>query len=373
MRYLNLANLSYLAKLFNDMTDSRQFTLDLLDWFKAFGRHDLPWRQDFDPYKVWVSEIMLQQTQVPRVAEYFYPRFLQQFPTLPDFAGSSWEEVYPFWRGLGFYRRGKNMLKTAQIVQERYAGVFPSDFEALVKLPGVGTYTACAILSFAFDKPFAAVDTNIFKIIGVLWPSEKPEVVALRLLEFSDSPRDWNGAMMDLGTVLRSGQKIEGNLGRYFPEEVAMQFLPNRKKLEGKEKILRKKSNNRRIEVGIGCIWKDGKYLIQTRPSNKSFPGYWEFPGGKREKGEDFRGCVKREIIEEIGVEVSVRPHFFEEIHHFDTVDLVLRFHRCQIQSGEPQSQENQELKWVRPGDFASIQFLETNKNALELLRRIKI
>lgn len=355
------------------MTDYRQFTLDLLDWFKAFGRHDLPWRQDFDPYRVWVSEIMLQQTQVPRVAEHFYPRFLERFPTLNDFANSSWEEVYPFWRGLGFYRRGKNMLKTAQIVQDKYDGNFPDNFDSLIKLPGVGAYTASAILSFAFDKPFAAVDTNISKIIGVLWASEKPEKVAQRLIDFADSPRNWNGAMMDLGTALRSGVKIEGNLGKYFPEEVAKQFLPTRKKIEPKPKKVKPKSKNRRIEVGIGCIWKDGKYLIQTRPSNKSFPGYWEFPGGKREKGEDFRACVKRELIEEIGVEVSVRPHFFEEIHHFDYVDLVLRFHRCQIQSGDLRAREDQELKWARPDDFDSIQFLDTNKNALERLKRIKL
>lgn len=354
------------------MIDHRQFTLDLLDWFKEFGRHDLPWRQDFDPYKVWVAEIMLQQTQVPRVAEYFYPRFLERFPTLDDFASASWEEVYPFWRGLGFYRRGKNMLKAAQIIQKKHNGKFPEDFQKLVHLPGIGAYTACAILSFAFDKPFAAIDTNISKIVGILWPDLKVEEVSKSLISYADSPRSWNGAMMDLGTVLRTGIVIPGSLGNHFPDKILKQFIPVRK-APAKKKDAAKKSRKKRVEVGIGCIWKDGKYLIQTRPADKSFPGFWEFPGGKREKGEDFRGCVKRELVEEIGVEVSVRPHFFEEIHNFDHVDLVLRFHRCQIQAGELKAREGQELKWVKTGDFDGIQFLETNKKALERLRRIRL
>ncbi len=100
--------------------------------------------------------------------------------------------------------------------------------------------------------------------------------------------------------------------------------------------------------------------------------GQWEFPGGKRLRGEDFRACVKREILEELGIEVSVRPHFFEEIHTFKSTDLLLRFHRCQIQKGIPQPLEGQTLNWVEPARFDEIDFLETNSRALEKLKKMR-
>ena len=112
---------------------------------------------------------------------------------------------------------------------------------------------------------------------------------------------------------------------------------------------------------------------MQARPKGKSFEGSWEFPGGKREKGENFRECVKREIQEEVGINVSVRPHFYEELHEFERTELLLRFHRCQIQAGEPSPQEEQEIKWVAPDEFANVDFLKTNHKALEKLKLMRV
>lgn len=360
------------------MIDYRDFTLDLLKWFEKNGRHNLPWRQDFDPYKVWVSEIMLQQTQVPRVAKDYFPRFIERFPTIQDLAKSSWEELYPYWRGLGFYRRGKNMLKTAQVIVQYHRGMFTSDVRTLVKFPGIGPYTARAIASFGFNKSHPAIDTNVSKIIRILWSDKDEEFVAQQLIRHSQNPRDWNGAMMDLSTLLREQKDIEAPMEQYFPEEIKKQFRPVRKKqttrIKQQESSPKKGTKRKkRIEVGIGCVWKDGKYLIQTRPVDKSFPGMWEFPGGKREKGEDFRRCVKRELQEELGIEVSVRPHFYKETIHFDHVDLVLCFHRCQIQQGEPKPLEGQKLQWVAPQNFDKVAFLETNQKALEAIKKIRV
>lgn len=349
------------------MIDSAIFTKYLLEWFSAHGRQ-LPWRGTSDPYKVWISEIMLQQTQVPRVEKSFYPNFLEKFPTVQDLAQASWENVYPVWKGLGYYGRGKNMLRTAQLIVEKFDGKFPQDAKLLQTLPGIGTYTANAILSFAWDKKIPAIDTNIQKIIAVLWPTERAEDMAEELISHCNSGRDWNGAMMDLATALRAGEEIPGNLGKFFSEETRKQFIPQKK--NSNKKAPKKKWQ---IEVGIACIHKDGKYLIQTRPEGKSFVGYWEFPGGKRESGEDFRTCVKREIQEELGIEVSVRPHFYEEKCQFNRVNLLLRFHRCQIQKGNPQPIEGQKLMWVTPQDFDTIKFLETNAKALEKLKEMKV
>ncbi|MCF7812638.1 NUDIX domain-containing protein [Candidatus Gracilibacteria bacterium] len=346
--------------------DPATFTRALLEWYSTQGR-DLPWRHTRDPYKVWISEIMLQQTQVSRVEKTFYPRFLEKFPTVQDLAQSSWDEVYPVWKGLGYYIRGKNLLQASQKVVHKWDGVFPHDLQKLKSLPGVGEYTARAILSFTWDKKIPAIDTNIQKIIRTLWPQEKVDHMAKELLGYADSGRDWNGAMMDLATALRSGEKIEGSIRAFFPEDICQEFLPQRKKTNQKNK------RKWQIEVGIACIHQDGKYLIQTRPEGKSFVGYWEFPGGKREKGEDFRTCVKREVQEELGIEVSVRPHFYEEICSFNRVNLRLRFHRCQIQKGIPAPQEGQKLDWVAPEKFQTIKFLETNAQALKKLQKIRV
>ncbi len=130
-----------------------------------------------------------------------------------------------------------------------------------------------------------------------------------------------------------------------------------------------KKRSPYKIEVGVACIYKDGKYLIQSRPEGKSFVGHWEFPGGKREKGEDYISCVKREILEELGIEVKVGEAFLEELHSFGKVNLVLRFHKCEIKKGEPNPLEGQSIDWVAPQDFHKIKFLETNARALEKLQ----
>lgn len=359
------------------MQNYQTFTTLLESWFASYGRH-FPWRENRDPYYVWISEIMSQQTQIDRVADKFFPRFIQAFPTVEALAAAEWEQVYPLWEGLGYYNRGKNLLKAAQVITQRYNGKLPQSAAELEALPGIGKYTAHAILAFAYDAKVPAIDTNISKIIQVLWPKETAVEAAQQLVSHATSGYIWNSAMMDLASSLRAGQAIEGPLGAtFFADQTTRdQFKPKRKKPTRKpkaEKTVKPKKRKHRIEVGIACIWRDGKYLIQARPKGKSFEGSWEFPGGKREKGEDFRECVKREIEEEVGLKVSVRPHFYQEIHEFERTELLLRFHRCQIQAGEPKSLEEQLLDWVAPENFDTIDFLKTNHGALEKLKSMKM
>ena len=150
----------------------------------------------------------------------------------------------------------------------------------------------------------------------------------------------------------------------------------NLKKVFFKPKKKSKKVKGKKmytLEVGVACIHRDGKYLIQTRPEGKSFSGHWEFPGGKKERGESMRACVKREIVEELGCKISVRPAFIVIRHEFDKVRLNLHFHRCQIQSGEPKPLEKQILKWVSPAEFDDVGFLETNQKAIEKLKKMRM
>ncbi len=350
------------------MSVYRRFTDALLQWYSQHQR-DLPWRHTRDPYAIWVSEIMLQQTQVSRVAASYYPNFLEKFPTVQSLAAASWDTVYPYWKGLGYYQRGKNLLKAAKMVCDQFDGQVPLERDLLRLLPGIGDYTSAAIISFATDARLPAIDTNISRLIRGLWPRRSVSKVAYGLIRQARSGRDWNSAMMDLATHLRTHRSVEGGLAEFFPPKVVQRIYPPRPKPKPKPK----RKYTRKIEVGVACIYEHGRYLIQTRPEGKTFTGRWEFPGGKREKGEDFRACVKREIMEEIGVEVSVRPHFYEEICHFGATQLVLRFHRCQIQAGTPQPLEGQELDWVPPSQFGSVHFLDTNRNALARLQQMRV
>jgi A/G-specific adenine glycosylase len=347
---------------------------EILNWYAKNAR-DLPWRKTEDPYNIWVSEVMLQQTQVSRVIDY-YARFLNKFPTVHHLAKAEWDDFLPVWRGLGFYSRGKNMLRTGKIVAEKYAGVFPQSKKELESLPGIGPYTASAILSFAHKKPEPAIDTNLLRVFQRVFGCTEKGVLP-RSKELFLSVKDGhrlNHAIMDIGSQICKGRKV---LCEQCPLQAECHFLQSGKKEEWEQSLVagkigvQKKSNKIPMEVAAACIHKNGKYLIAKRPKEKG--GNWEFPGGKREKGEDWRHCLKREIHEELGVEISARPHFFEETWEEGDYFWRLRFSRCQILKGEPKAHEHAQLKWVKPEELLEYDFPVANRNALEQLMKMKM
>ena len=353
----------------------RQISSKLLAWYDECGR-DLPWRHTTDPYRIWVSEVMLQQTQVSRVIDY-YTRFLERFPTVADLAAADWDELLPYWRGLGFYSRGKNMLRTAQLVVEHYEGEFPDDAEALQTLPGIGPYTAAAIASFAYHRPVPTIDTNLERVLtrifGCTRKGVQPRAQALVAAAPAARVHELNYALMDLGSALCTGRKA---LCDACPLSAQCHFFTSGKKDEWERSLL-KPGGIRRVahgkipmDVAVACIHRNGEYLIAKRPPQKG--GNWEFPGGKREAGEDWRHALKREIREELGVEISARPHFFEKTWDEGDYHWRLRFARCQILQGEPYPHEHSELKWVRPEHLFDYDFPRANKEAVEALKQFK-
>ncbi len=186
----------------------RFFEQRLADFFQKAGRETLPWRKKrISAYEVWVSEIMLQQTQVVRVVTY-YEKFLHRFPTVGDLARASWVEFLPFYQGLGYYVRGRNMLRAAQRVVEEYGGQFPRDKKLLESLPGVGPYTAAAIMSFAYGDNHLAWDTNLFRVIGRFFFGGKHLVSDEVYWEdaFVTSKKELNATLMDFGSALCSAR-----------------------------------------------------------------------------------------------------------------------------------------------------------------------
>ncbi len=193
-----------------DGQQKRQFQQRLSQWYRRYGR-DLPWRRTTDPYAILVSEIMLQQTQVERVLE-FYRRFLARFPTVAALATAPVEEVLAAWEGLGYYRRARNLHLAAQQIMEHHQGVFPDTFEEVAALPGVGRYTAGAVLCFAFGKRAPILDTNVQRVLERIFvrrPAASPSAMQKRLWRLAEEvlpqgAEAWviNQAMMDLGATL---------------------------------------------------------------------------------------------------------------------------------------------------------------------------
>jgi len=189
------------------VTYGPDFRRRLLRWFRRHGR-DLPWRRTRDPYHVVVSEFMLQQTQVSRV-EAYYQRFISEWPTVHDLARAEPERVRERWQGLGYYRRAANLQRLAQVVVEQHEGRVPDDPEVLLRLPGVGRYTAGAVASFAYERPAPAVDTNVARVIRrAFHPRGAPEAAvwttAALLVPRRRGPTAWafNQAIMELGALI---------------------------------------------------------------------------------------------------------------------------------------------------------------------------
>lgn len=255
----------------------------LLRWFDQHGRKDLPWQKNKTPYSVWISEIMLQQTQVKTVIPY-YQRFMERFPDIRSLANASLDEVLSYWAGLGYYARARNMHKAAQIIATEYAGVFPNELEEVMKLPGIGRSTAGAILSLALKQRHVILDGNVKRVLTRLygiegWPDQPAVLRELWSKAEQMTPKqrsdDYNQAIMDLGaTVCIRGKNAQCDLCPFKTECVAYQkelvaLLPTPKP---KKVIPVKKTRMLMI-----CD-KNNRVLLEKRPPVGIWGGLWSFP-----------------------------------------------------------------------------------------------
>lgn len=186
----------------------KDFAAPLTTWFKE-NKRDMPWRRTSDPYCIWVSEVMLQQTQVATVIPY-YIQFMERFPTVSDLAKATLEEVHTYWQGLGYYRRGENLWKGAKVIEERWQGEFPRDPKLISEIPGIGPYTLGAICSIAFHMPLPAVDGNVMRVMS-RWYCIKDDIGVAKnrklfeekvMENMPDDPNSFNQALMELGALI---------------------------------------------------------------------------------------------------------------------------------------------------------------------------
>jgi A/G-specific adenine glycosylase len=347
-----------------------QLRKSLLTWYERQGR-DLPWRKQSDPYPIWVSEIMLQQTQVITVIPY-YQRWLTQFPTIETLAIADLQNVLKAWEGLGYYARARNLHKAAQQIVRDYNGVFPTDLETVLTLPGIGRTTAGGILSAAFNQPVSILDGNVKRIFARLLALPLPPAKALkRLWELSDRlidpkhPKDYNQALMDLGATLCTRSRPSCDRCPWMQQCQAysqgMQTqLPMR---ESSSPLPHKK-------IGVAVIRNDqGLILIDRRPAQGLLGGLWEFPGGKIEPNETVEECIKREILEEIGIAIEVKEHLITIDHAYTHFRVTLIVHHCRYLSGEPQTLQCDEIRWVTLDEIDRFPFPKANTTIIEALR----
>ena len=262
-------------------TSLEQIVMPLLSWYDGHARV-LPWRENTAPYRVWVSEIMLQQTRVEAVKP-FFERFMKALPDVSALAACPENELLKLWEGLGYYNRVRNMQKAAQIIMTEYSGEFPADFEKLLALPGIGSYTAGAISSIAFGIPMPAVDGNVLRVISrvkasyedVLKQSVKNAMEAeIRELIPKERAGDFNQALIEIGAIVCVPN------GKAKCEECPLAFCC-RARAEGIVDELPKKKakKERRIEDRTVLILKDGdRVAIRKRPAKGLLAGLYELP-----------------------------------------------------------------------------------------------
>lgn len=320
------------------------FQQRVLKWYAHSGRKQLPWQQEVTPYKVWLSEIMLQQTQVATVIPYFQ-RFLSYCPTVEALAAAPLDDVLHLWTGLGYYARARNLHKTAKIVAERYQGHFPNDHQQLMALPGIGRSTAAAICSLAFDNPQAILDGNVKRVLSRFyalagWPGEKKVHDALweiaERLTPSESVAPYTQAMMDLGAMICTRSKPKCAECPLQSHCVAHQ---NDTVLDFPGKKPKKAKPIRETRFLI-CRNGDGEYYFQQRPAEGIWGGLWSFPECTLEAD------VQAHSLSNLGLELEIEHYAAPFRHTFTHYHLDISPVFCRVKKSQQQASDNAKL-WL--------------------------
>jgi len=298
----------------------------LLAWFEQNAR-PLPWRESYDPYQVWISEIMLQQTQMDRAVGYFN-RWIDRFPDVFAVAAAGIEDIHKLWEGLGYYSRAKNIHKTAQILVERHGGRLPDDPAALRALPGIGEYAAGAIASLAFGRDVAAVDANAVRVMARLFDVDTPVSLAAtrrRIASLAEGlipsgrARAFNQAVMELGALVCTPKNP-----RCAACPLAARCQARHLDVIDDRPVLGPAKAVVPLSVASGLLIHKGRVFIQKRMPYGVWAGLWEFPGGSIEQDETPEAAIVREFAEETELAVAVTDRLAVIKHGYTTYRVTL-------------------------------------------------
>lgn len=334
----------------------------------------MPWRETDDPYRNWVAEIMLQQTRVDTVRDY-YPRFIDAFPTVEALAAADRDEVLKYWEGLGFYARARHLHEAAQSVVDEHDGRVPDTLETIQDLKGVGPYTAAAVLSIAYQKPHAVLDGNVTRVLSRVFAVEEDATSSTTQRQLRDLANDlldperpgtFNQAMMELGALVCT--PTTPNCHRCPLQDTCRAHEAG---TEEAYPITPESEPVPHYDIAVGLVFDDdGQLLIQRRPDEGLLGGLWEFPGGKQEGDEPMEETCRRELKEELGIEVEVVDPFYTLSHAYSHFKITLHAFRCRLVGGTPEAREEQPFQWVGIGALDDFAFPRANRRLIEELER---
>ena len=352
-------------------SEKQAFRTELLKWYER-ERREMPWRRTDDPYRIWISEVMLQQTRVDQ-AQPYYERFVDAFPDVHALADAEQDDVLRLWEGLGYYSRARNLHAAARQVVSEFGGTVPDEYEAIKTLPGVGPYTAAAVLSIAHDKPHAVLDGNVKRVLSRVYAVE--EVVSRsktrrRLQGLADAllpleaPGTFNQALMELGATICT------------PSTPSCPTCPIQKVCRAREQgnqedypVKKEKRPVPHHDIAVGLVLNEREQLlIQRRPEDGLLGGLWEFPGGKREEDEELPETCLRELREETGIEVEVSGLFHRLSHAYSHFKITLHAFHCRLLEGTPRGLEGQPVCWVSVDELDDYAFPRANRRLIEQL-----
>ena len=350
------------------------FVASLLDWFSGNARA-MPWRENDCFYYVWLSEMMLQQTQVATVIPYFN-RFVLQLPTLSDLAQADLQQVLKLWEGLGYYSRARYLHRAAVMIESELGGDYPKTYDSLQKLPGIGPYAGAAIASIVFNEKIPVVDGNVLRVFSRFFgyftdirDSQARLDIFSQLMDYipQECPGDFNQAIMELGALVCRPKNpdcgvcpIQWNC--YAFREKKVSDLPVKSKLPPIP----------HFDIAVGLIWKNGQLLIGKRSEKKMLGGLWEFPGGKQKKNELLKQTVLREVKEETNLDVQVGTLFCKVNHSYTHFKITMHVFHCDSFDGQLKTLSADELRWVAVSDLSSFPFPTANIRVIDQLKQLQ-
>ena len=345
------------------------FSNDLIDWFEI-NKREMPWRKNKKFYNIWLSEVMLQQTQVKTVIPY-YNKWLKNCPTLKSVALSSEEKILKLWEGLGYYSRARNFKKACEYIYRNNINLDKIKYNQFLDLPGVGSYTAAAVFSISKNEVYPVIDGNVKRVLSRLLRIKKdPNLHLDQINKFllknisKDNPCDFNQGLMELGaTICR-------------PQKANCKVCPIKNYCNGYKKndymlypIKIKKTKKPHYIIVAGIIRYKEKIIISKRKPEAMLGGLWEFPGGKIKKNETHEECLKREVLEEINIKIK-NLHYLGHIKHaYSHFSITLHSYECDYDSGKIKAIECVEVKKIKLSDITKYAFPKANHKILELLK----
>jgi len=331
----------------------------LSTWFSVHQRA-MPWRETPSAYRTWISEMMLQQTQVDTVIPYF-GRFLERFPDVHALASAPQDDVLKQWEGLGYYSRARNLHKAAQQVVDIHDGLLPTTYKDLQTLPGIGPYAAAAIASIAYEVPVPVVDGNVLRVFARFWglstdirlPSIRQDIFdRLMPVVATQTPSVFNQAIMELGALICTPKKpqcgicpIQSDCVAYATDQT--ETLPVKAKAKPVPHYV----------IGVGLIRYQGRILIAKRNESGMLGGLWELPGGKQNADEAIETTVTREILEETGLAVTIVKPLCVIKHAYTHFKITMHTYLCDAPHDRALAKSSTEVQWVLPESLSDYAF----------------